>query len=273
MSTEIIAEIGWNFMGDMDLAAHMIAKAKDAGANTAKFQYWTPSRLLAGVWDVDGRRQIYEKAQLDPDRIGSLVNICRQNDIKFLISVFNVVDAKLMVQLGINEIKIPSHEVANFELHRFSAASFDRIYVSLGAGETSEIESAVEIYNTDKADTSWVGMHCVSSYPVPAEKANLQRLKFLSSMVPTLGYSDHTRDALAPSLAVALGAKVIEKHFTTDKNLPGRDNKNALDTQEFEEMVANVRLAERLLLDHGPGPMDLEADTIANYRGRWGGNE
>lgn len=254
----------------MTLAQRMIDAAAEAGADIAKFQYWNPDKLKPGPWDTDGRREIYNSAKLSPSRISELRQLCSNREIEFLISVFNVEDAQLMKSLGINQIKVPSHEVANIELHRFCANNFEAVYASLGAGTTDEINAAAEVYNASKVRDHWVGMHCVSSYPVPAKQANLPRIQYLKHFVPRLGYSDHTTNTLAPALAVSLGAEVIEKHFTIDKTLPGRDNKNALDYQEFLMMVENIRLAERLMTDHGPEPLDLEQDTMNNYRGRWG---
>jgi sialic acid synthase SpsE len=271
---KVIAEIGWNFMGDMSLAEQMIHSAKDSGADVAKFQYWNPSRLKAGAWDEDGRRQIYEKAQLSELKINELRGYCDDAGLDFLVSAFNVHDAKFLKNIGLDAIKIPSHEVANVELHGFCAENFSEVYVSLGAGTQNEVETAIDVYvATSRPSSTWVGMHCVSSYPVAANNANLPRLKYLANKVPILGYSDHTSDTVTPALAVAMGARVIEKHFTVDKELPGRDNKFALESSEFCEMVKNIRIAEQAIISHGSGPLDIESDTMAHYRGRWGDND
>lgn len=269
---KIIAEIGWNFMGDMEIADKMIGSAKRAGANIVKFQYWNPKRLKSGAWDTDGRRQIYESAQLTKEKIDKLIDFCKKENVQFLISVFNVVDAQFIKSLGIKSIKIPSHEVANFELHRYAVEHFEEIFVSLGAGSEEEIIQATKIYKKHGEGKFVVGMHCVSSYPCPASKANLPRMHFLTEKCQRIGYSDHTSDVVTPAVAVACGAVVIEKHFTIDKNLPGRDNKFALDELEFSQMVRNIRIAEEALLSHGDGPMDIENDTMKSYRGRWGDN-
>jgi sialic acid synthase SpsE len=113
-------------------------------------------------------------------------------------------------------------------------------------------------------------MHCVSSYPCEPNQANLPRLKYLGDLCQKLGYSDHTSDIVTPALSIAYGSSVIEKHFTVDKELPGRDNKFALDPIEFYEMVRNIRIAEKSCKYHGAGPRDIESDTMLSYRGRWG---
>ena len=163
---EFIAEIGWNFMGDMELAKKMIQSAKRAGATTVKFQYWNPSKLKAGDWDHDGRREIYENAKLDTDKISKLLEFCHEVDIKFLISVFNAEDAKIMSDLDILEIKIPSHEITNVALHNFCLQNFEKIYLSCGACTEKELLSICELYKHKKTNCDLVAMHCVSSYRV-----------------------------------------------------------------------------------------------------------
>ena len=264
-----IAEIGWNFMGDMDLASRMITDAKSADATIVKFQYWNPSKLAPGPWDVDGRRQIYEKAFLTKEKIAFLIECCDKNDIAFLTSVFNVEDAQLIKSFGMTSIKIPSHATHDTKLHEFAAQNFEKVYVSLGACSTSELDRAIKIYNSQSSD-NWVGMHCVSSYPCAAANANLPRMIRLKSRVKNVGYSDHTVDLTTPAVAVAGGAVVIEKHFTSDKKLPGRDNQFAVTADEFKSMVANCQLAYESMIDHGDESLPCEADTIHVYRGRWG---
>ena len=269
MNCKVIAEIGWNFMGDMEIAEKMIISAKNSGANVAKFQYWDPSKLKPGPWDHDGRLEIYKAAALNEQKIQLLMRLCEESNIEFLISAFNASDAGFINSLGIKKLKIPSHEVANTILHNYAANNFNEVYVSLGAGTLSEVEEACRIYNSVKG-LYWVGMHCVSSYPCGPEHANLPRLSYLSNLCRNLGYSDHTSDVVTPSISLALGVCVVEKHFTIDKELPGRDNKFALDPHEFSQMVENIRGAEKSCFYHGPEPRDIEQDTMTNYRGRWG---
>jgi N,N'-diacetyllegionaminate synthase len=269
MKCKVIAEIGWNFMGDMKLAESMIAAAKSSGADIAKFQYWDPRKLKPGPWDHDGRLEIYKAAALNEEKIRMLMEYCHKNKIEFLISAFNASDASFISDLGIKKLKIPSHEVANSSLHNFAANNFEEIYVSLGAGNSSEIKQACDIYNRVE-DLFWVGMHCVSSYPCGPENANLPRINYLGNLCKNLGYSDHTSDVITPSLSLAYGARVVEKHFTIDKGLPGRDNKFALDPKEFLQMVDNIRNAEKSCFYHGPEPREIENETMISYRGRWG---
>ena len=130
MSTKVIAEIGWNFMGDLALAKQMISSARSAGADIAKFQYWNPAKLKPGPWDTDGRIDIYRAAALDAEKIETLSSLCAEVGIDFLISAFNASDAQFLVDLGVKTLKIPSHEVANEKLHTFASKNFEKVFVS-----------------------------------------------------------------------------------------------------------------------------------------------
>ena len=268
MQTEVIAEIGWNFMGDLELAERMVSAASEAGAAIVKFQYWNPEKLKPGPWDTDGRKEIYEGAALNAEKLSFLIKTAEKYKVEFLCSAFNVEDALFLSSLGVRSIKIPSHETYNTELHRCASTEFDRSYVSLGAAARSEVLDAIDIYNDAGCD--WVAMHCVSSYPLTVDRANLDRIAWLKNYADVVGYSDHTESTFVPAAAVVKGASVIEKHFTADKNLPGRDNKFALIQSEFSSMVEYIKEAEQCVVKRGLGFQSVESDTVRNYRGRWG---
>lgn len=264
---KIIAEIGWNHMGDASLAEEMIAAASESGANIVKFQYWDPKYLKAGLWDNDGRRGIYNKAALNKDKILNLVELSNKYNCEFLISVFGTIGAKLIFELGQKAIKIPSHETTNLKLIDFCSKNFSQIYFSAGASTESQVINAVDVLRSGTA--SFNLMHCVSSYPCPDEKINISRIKWLASLSNEVGFSDHTKSTIIPAISVAYGVSAIEKHFTTDNNLPGRDNANALEPKEFSEMVSNIHQASSSLVALGNDYLDIESDTVNNYRGRW----
>ena len=264
---EVIAEIGWNHMGDSSIAKDMIQSAKECGADTVKFQYWNPDYLKEGVWDTDGRREIYNKAALTEDKVNELQKMSQDAGCNFLISVFGTIGASIMADLGIKNIKIPSHETTNKKLIEFCSSKFDYIYFSAGASTERDVLEAVNILKDGRADFNL--MHCVSSYPVSDDRANLNRINWLSTMHSSIGYSDHTQSTIVPALAVLNGALVIEKHFTIDKELPGRDNKFALDPKEFNQMCQNIQTASSSIIDKGNGYQSIEEDTVMNYRGRW----
>ena len=265
-----ISEIGWNFMGDMDLAKNMIRKSKESGASLVKFQYWQEKYLKKGAWDEDGRRKIYTSAQLNEEKINSIKSFSDEINIPCFFSVFNIADAKFIKSLNFSKIKVPSHEIANLELIKYCFENFEEIYLSAGASTSEEINKVAEL-SQKLNPKNLVVMHCVSCYPCEIKNVNLPRLLSLKNFFPKskLGLSDHSQSTNIPAIAAAYGAEVIEKHFTTDHNLPGRDNKFALLPEEFKLMVKNHKEALLALEDRGFDYQECEADTVNNYRGRW----
>ena len=269
---EYIAEIGWNFMGDLSLADQMIGAAAKAGAHVAKFQYWNPNKLKKGPWDEDGRKEIYFKAQLTDEKIAALYELCGKHGVEFLMSVFNTQDAAFVSKVSKEAIKIPSHEIANFELIKFCLVEFKRVYISAGACTVEELDKVAELVNSTRPeDQNVIVMHCVSSYPCGVERMNLGRIDALRKRFANrLGLSDHSTSILVPAFAVIKGVEVIEKHFTTNHDLPGRDNKFAVLPEDFKALVENCEEARKSVIDLGVAAQDIEMDTINNYRGRWG---
>lgn len=264
-----IAEIGWNFMGDMELAENMISSAVGAGATHVKFQYWREENLKKGEWDDDGRRQIYIAAQLDEKKISQINNIALKYNVPSFFSVFNARDAEVIRNLGFNTIKIPSHEVTNYELIEYCLNNFELIVFSAGACTENELDKVSVMVNNCKNKV--ILMHCVSCYPCMSENANLKRILALKKYCPNveLGLSDHTQSIILPAVAAGYGAISIEKHFTTNHDLPGRDNKFALLPDDFAKMVMNHKEAIKGLIDHGVGFQECERNTVEIYRGRW----
>ena len=264
---KIIAEIGWNHLGDMGIAEKMIVSAKQCGANVAKFQLWDPKYLKKGPWDTDGRREIYEKASLNLNSINKLKKCCTQNDIEFLLSGFGTKSAKIIKEIGLRTIKIPSHETTNIKFLDFCSNNFETIYFSSGASTKNEIIEAMKILKRYNSRINL--MHCVSSYPCNIGNINLKRLDWLKTIHEEVGLSDHTPDTITPAFAVMKGATVLEKHFTIDNELPGRDNKFALNPVNFKKMTNKINLAYLSLIDHGIDYQNSEKDVVLNYRGRW----
>ena len=265
-----ISEIGWNFMGNMDIAKEMMQKSKDSGATIVKFQYWQEKFLKKGAWDEDGRRDIYISAQLNEKKINLIKDFSQEIDIPTFFSVFNKDDAEYINKLKFSKIKIPSHEISNLDLIEYCFENFEQIYLSAGASTEKEIEKIANL-SIKLNPKELIVMHCVSCYPCEMSNVNLPRLKSLKNYFPTckLGLSDHSQSTIVPAIAAAYGAEVIEKHFTTDHDLPGRDNKFALLPNEFSIMVQNHKDALQALKDKGFNYQECETDTVNNYRGRW----
>lgn len=277
---EVIAEIGWNHMGDMALAERMVEEAAKAGATYAKFQSWSVKNLKPGPWDTDGRRQIYEQAQLTEEKHLFLIECCKKNGIEFLTSVFSE-DAAVMVGQWCKTIKIPSTEIANTRLLAKVNELFDRVFLSTGAATSAEIGAAVQTLK----DKDLTLLHCVSSYPCKFENVNLYRLDWLDMCFrergggprdkkawPKLGYSGHAEGIFDAIASLEMGVTLIEKHFTIDRNLPGRDNKFAILPDQLKTLCEYIKCREKMFLEP-PGPaldfQECEREMRNVYRGRW----
>lgn len=263
----LIAEIGWNHFGDMDLACKMIEKANESGSDYAKFQTWSVKRLKSGSWDSDGRREIYKKAELSEEDHRLLINHCKKLGIKFLSSIFSIDDAMLLVKLGIKEVKIPSFESRNHELLEYCNDNFDRIFMSSGTSKFEEIKKSIGLIN--KAELFI--MHCVSMYPCNYENANIGKMKKIMTIHNLVGYSDHIQGTDSAKIAISEGAKVIEKHFTLDNELPGRDNKFAILPNQMKDISDYISRYNKMLINHGIDFQSGEEDSRNNYTGRFNG--
>ncbi len=262
---KIIAEIGWNHMGNMSLAKKMILAAKKAGADFAKFQTWSVKSLKAGPWDKDGRLQIYKKAELTESNHKMLIKFCKKNKIQFLTSVFNVRDIGWLKKLNLKYLKIPSPEMHNTNLLKEADGNFDHIIVSTGTATWKEIKNVKKHIKKSKLTL----LHCVSAYPANEENINLPKILKLKKINKSIGYSGHLQgvnDAIA-----ALNYKIdfIEKHFTINNNLPGRDNKFALLPNQMKFLVDYKNSINKMSIFHGTKFQKIESDMRKNYRGRW----
>ncbi|MDB3874117.1 N-acetylneuraminate synthase family protein [Flavobacteriaceae bacterium] len=264
---KVIAEIGWNHCGDMGIAKKMILASKKSGATFAKFQTWSTKRLKHGEWDHDGRREIYEKAQLTKENHIMLKDFCESNNIEFLSSAFSIPDAELLVEINCKSVKIPSFESRNHELIRYCNKNFDTIIMSCGTSTFDEVKESVELI--DIADLYL--MHCVSVYPGEYKSANLPKMKSLMKLTKKVGLSDHIEGVESAKIAIGEGAVIIEKHFTIDKDLPGRDNKFAIMPEDLDNLTTFITNRNLMLEDKGLGYNNMEEGTRLNYTGRFNG--
>lgn len=264
---EIIAEIGWNHMGDLNLAKEMITQAKKNGATFAKFQTWSLSRLRSGPWDTDGRREIYEKAELQIDAHHTLKNDCERTGIRFLSSVFSVEDAVLLAKISRDAVKIPSFEITNIPLLELINETFGYIYLSTGAATMDEVETACRYLDVSRLTL----LHCVSVYPCSPDNANLTRISRLREVCSSVGFSDHVPGIEVAKMALEFDIDTLEKHFTTDQTLPGRDNKFAITPNQLKELTSYIADRESALTSRGQDYQEVELDSRNLYRGRFNG--
>ena len=259
----LIAELSMNHMGDMSLAKEMIDAAAQSGADYAKFQTWKVDRLRPGAWDDDGRRGIYQQAELTAERHIELRDYCNKVGIKFLTSVFNAADLDMVRGLT-PDVKIPGPECKNDVLVNAAIRKFDNVFVSTGSSDPSEYLPYAPYSNV------WL-MHCVSIYPCPAEQVNLPRLGFLAQVTPRVGYSGHYFGIWDAIAAISLGAKVVEKHFTTNRKLPFRDNQFAILPGQMSMIRQFANECPKMKLPQGLGFQAGEQIIRSDYAGRWNG--
>jgi N,N'-diacetyllegionaminate synthase len=265
MACKVIAEIGWNHMGDMGLAKEMVSAAAEAGADYAKFQTWSVDNLKSGPWDNDGRLEIYKAAGLSREQHFELVEYCDSKNIQFLTSIFNFTDVDWLSEVNNMIIKVPSHEVYNQQLMEKIDGVFDTILVSTGAAKWSEVEMITSFIKKSKLSL----FHCVSAYPCPPEKVNLPRINELKRINDSVGYSGHffgIDDAMA---SFCYGVDYIEKHFTINRELPGRDNQFAILPDQMKALTDFCKNSVKMNFDQGMNYQTCEQDIVDNYRGRW----
>jgi N,N'-diacetyllegionaminate synthase len=262
---KIIAEIGWNHLGSMYLAEKMIVAASKSGADFCKFQTWSESYLKKGPWDKDGRRQIYKKAQLSYEDHIFLKKVCKKNNVEFLTTVFNINDVDWLSRINPDFIKIGSPEIYNVELIQKCLKKFKNIFLSTGASKWNELQKLKKL----KMKNKLVLFHNVSSYPCEVENINMPKIKHLKKISKRIGYSGHLNGVNDAIFAICKGAEYIEKHFTINQNLPGRDNKFSILPKDLK-LISNFR-NDYLKMNKfkGLNLQNCEKDTFHLARGRW----
>lgn len=242
-STYIIAEAGINHNSDIEIAKKMVETASHCGANAIKFQTFTPDELFSEAINP----KIYNLAKTwvltKKDHI-ELQKHAKKNKIDFFSTPCGFKSAKLLQSLRVPFMKIASGEITNHNLISFIAKMKIPMLISTGMTSIAEIADIVNLIQTHKCD--FAILHCVSSYPTLAKDSNISTIPYLKNMfgVP-VGFSDHTVGITVSLAAVALGASIIEKHFTLDKNMEGPDQKLSLDPSEFSELVNQTRIIEQ----------------------------
>ncbi len=263
----IIAEAGVNHNGDINLARRMVAEARNAGADYVKFQTAVPELVISSI----APKAEYQKettgsaqSQLEMCRAihlplcdyAGLNELCRQEGIGFMSTPFDLVSIDTLAPLGMDYWKIPSGEITNLPYLRKIGIRGERVIMSTGMSTIQEVEDAVQVLeNAGTPRSNIYLLHCTTQYPTPMSDVNLRAMHALDALgCAGIGYSDHTQGIEVPVAAVAMGAKIIEKHFTLDRTLPGPDHRASLEPQELKAMVAAIRNIE---LAMGSGTKDV----------------
>ena len=256
MKVLIIAEAGVNHNGSLRLAKKLVNAAKKAKANYIKFQSFNHKKLTTkNAPKADYQKNSYNKKQtqavmlknleLSKSKQIELIKYCKKKKIKFLCTAFDEENLQFLINKGIDYIKIPSGEITNLPFLEFIKKKQKKILLSTGASSVKDISNALKILDNKKKITI---LHCNSAYPTPYQDINLNSLKFIRQKFKcNIGFSDHSLSLIAPSGAVAIGATIIEKHFTLSRKLKGPDHKSSLEPSELSIMVDNIREMEKAL--------------------------
>jgi N-acetylneuraminate synthase len=273
----IIAEAGVNHNGSIEMAHRLIETAREAGANAVKFQTFKAERLVttsapkaeyqqkntdAGETQLDMLRRL----ELTADAHVELLKHCRENGITFLSTPFDEESADLLDELGVPAFKTPSGEITNLPYLRHVARKGKPMIVSTGMSYLGEVDAAVRAIESS-GNQQLVLLHAVSNYPAAPADINLRAMQTMREAFGYFcGYSDHTAGIEVPLAAVAMGARVLEKHFTLDRSLPGPDHQASMEPSELADLIRAVRLVESAFGDGRKQPAKSEANTTAAAR-------
>lgn len=277
MSVLIIAEAGVNHNGSLSLAKKLADKAKEAGADYVKYQTFNPSNMVSKYaakaeyqkQTTDSKQSqldMLEELMLSYDEFVELKEYCGQIGIGFLSTSFDLDSTEFLARLGCEIWKIPSGEVTNYPYLVDIARKHQPIILSTGMCDEEDIAAAIEVLKSNGAGKISL-LHCTTEYPTPFEDVNLKAMCTMRDIFGLeVGYSDHTRGIEVPIAAVAMGAKIIEKHFTLDKNMKGPDHKASLEPDELKQMVDSIRNIEKALGSGTKRPAESEKKNIAIAR-------
>ncbi|RTE86066.1 MULTISPECIES: N-acetylneuraminate synthase [Gammaproteobacteria] len=304
MKTLIIAEAGVNHNGQEDLAFRLVDKAFEAGADIVKFQTFKAANIAtaqasqasyqtANTGKKESQLEMLKRLELSYDAHHKLIKYCNELGIEFLSTAFDSESLSFLVDvLGLKRLKIPSGEITNAPLVLEHARTGCDLIVSTGMATLADIEAVLGVIAfgyTAKRDTNpsidafraayfsdegkaalrqkVTILHCTSEYPAPLNDINLRGMDTIGAAFGlTVGYSDHSEGIVVPLAAVARGARLIEKHFTVDKNLEGPDHRASLDPEELKSMVQGVRAVELALGDGIKGPRPSEIINMNSVR-------
>ena len=268
----IIAEAGVNHNGDIVTAKKMVEVAQKAGVDYIKFQTFMPEKLVSRYAEkaeyqkettdaAESQLDMLRKLSLSEDEFVSLKKYCNEVGIGFISTPFDLESIDFLEKLDIDFWKIPSGEITNLPYLEKIATTKRKVILSTGMSDVQEIKDAVKVLENNGAPEI-VLLHCNTQYPTPFEDVNLSAMETIARETnKEVGYSDHTKGIEVPIAAVAMGACVIEKHFTLDKNMDGPDHKASLEPEELTQMVRAIRHIEKAL---GTGIKEPTASEIGN---------
>ncbi|ALL04387.1 N-acetylneuraminate synthase [Pedobacter sp. PACM 27299] len=275
-STIIIAEAGVNHNGVLDNAIKLVDVAVAAGVDYVKFQTFKADKLVSNkakkadyqventADKVESQLDMLKKLELSKEDHEVIIAYCKSKDIKFFSTAFDLESLDYLASIGLDMVKIPSGEITNLPYLRKAAMLFSKVILSTGMATMKEIKAALDVFTYHGIELSSISiLHCNTEYPTPMHDVNLTAMLHIGSTFhTTIGYSDHTLGIEVPIAAVALGAKIIEKHYTLDRSMPGPDHAASLEPFELKAMVSAIRNIESAI--SGSGQKEPSASEMKN---------
>jgi N,N'-diacetyllegionaminate synthase len=269
MSVFIIAEAGVNHNGKLELAKKLVDKAQEVGADCIKFQTFISKNIVSKDTDKanyqkvqtgtgESQLSMLKKLELSFDCFIELNEYCMLKGIKFLSTAFDFESIEFLADLGMSMWKVPSGEITNLPYLIKIAKTHQPVILSTGMSTLDDIRAAIDALNKYGCGAITL-LHCTTEYPAPYADVNLNAMRTIGDVFDLpVGYSDHTKGIEIPIAAVAMGAKVIEKHFTLDRNMEGPDHKTSLEPNEFLTMVRTIRNVEMAIGNGEKKPTESE---------------
>lgn len=273
----VIAEAGVNHNGDIEIAKRLIDAAVEAGADAVKFQTFKAEQLvcrdakkaeyqLATTDQSETQYDMLKKLELTTETHEILMKYCDQKNIMFLSTPFDIESINFLSKLGVQIYKIPSGEITNLPYLREVGKHRQKTILSTGMSSMDEVKAAVDVLQKAGANDI-ILLHCNTQYPTPITDVNLLAMvRMREELGLPVGYSDHTQGIEIPIAAAALGAVVIEKHFTLDRSMEGPDHKASLEPDELQAMVSSIRKVEKAMGDGIKKPTSSELSNMAVAR-------
>ena len=273
----IIAEAGVNHNGDVETAKRLVDAAAEAGADAVKFQTFKAEKRvcrnaqkaayqMVTTDQEETQFDMLKKLELTTEMHELLAAYCKQKNVMFLSTPFDTDSLRYLVKLGVGIVKLPSGEITNYPLLREAGKTQKRIILSTGMSTLEEVREAVKVLK-DNGSEEVILLHCNTQYPTPYGDVNLRVMRTMQKELGLpVGYSDHTQGIEIPIAAAALGAVVIEKHFTLDKNMEGPDHRASLEPDELKRMVEGIRRVEQALGNGTKEASESEKGNISIVR-------
>lgn len=256
--TIIIAEAGVNHNGDINNAFKLVDAAVEAGVDYVKFQTFKSENLVSKTAvkadyqiqntknESETQLEMLKKLEISHEQHEQLIAYCKKKNIKFFSTAFDLDSLRYLKEIGLDLVKIPSGEITNLPYLRLAADLFDTVILSTGMATLEDVKAATQVFLDKGVKRENITiLHCNTEYPTPMKDVNLHAMLHIKEELQTeIGYSDHTLGIEIPIAAVAMGAVVIEKHFTLDQNMEGPDHKASLEPHELKAMTAAIRNIE-----------------------------